>query len=138
VAAIESGGFLLGGAVAIELEVGFAAIRKDGALFLGDKVQMRTKPDYRGRTRGLSALRSQFAAADRVLLVDDWIETGSQALAAVDLVKACGAELIGISVIIDETADSARELLPPITALVRAGDLPSHTLCIQDKTVGGG
>jgi adenine phosphoribosyltransferase len=80
VAAIESRGFLLGGAVAIELGVGFAAIRKDGALFPGDKVLMRTKPDYRGKTRQLSVLRSQFAAGDRVLLVDDWIETGSQAL----------------------------------------------------------
>ena len=85
---------------------------------------MTTKPDYRGKTRELSALRSQFAAGDKVLLVDDWIETGSQALTALDLVTACGAELLGISVLIDEAADSARELLPPITAVVSARDLP--------------
>lgn len=119
VAAIESRGFLLGGAVAIELRVGFAAIRKDGAMFPGDKVQMTTKPDYRGNTRQLSALRSQFAVGDKVLLVDDWIETGSQALTALGLVKTCGAELIGISVIIDEAAE------------LRKGAVASHIGCCQ-------
>jgi adenine/guanine phosphoribosyltransferase-like PRPP-binding protein len=61
---------------------------------------------------------------DRVLPVDDWKETGSQALTALDLVRTCGAELTGISVITDEAADSARALLPAITAVIRARDLP--------------
>jgi adenine phosphoribosyltransferase len=124
VVAIESRGFLLGAAVAIELGVGFAAIRKDGALFPGDKQRIRTEPDYRGNTRELSALRSQFSAGDRALLIDDWIETGSQALAARAVVEACGAELSGLSVIIDETTAPTRKRLPPVMAIVSSLELP--------------
>ena len=79
VVGIESRGFLLGAAIAVELGVGFSAIRKDGALFAGDRITEQTEPDYRGNTSKLVALRNQFAPGDRALLVDDWIETGSQA-----------------------------------------------------------
>ncbi|MDQ2984207.1 MAG: phosphoribosyltransferase [Actinomycetota bacterium] len=38
-------------------------------------------------------------ADDRVLLVDDWIETASQARAAKLLVEDCGAQLIGVATV---------------------------------------
>lgn len=52
---------------------------------------------------------------DRVLLVDDWIETGSQALAARTLIDGTGAELAGLAVIVrDGTTREVQERLQPI------------------------
>src|SRR5947209_15949611 len=44
---IESRGFLLGAAAAVELGVGFVPVRKGDGLFPGDKVTRLTAPDYR-------------------------------------------------------------------------------------------
>ncbi|MGG7509900.1 phosphoribosyltransferase family protein [Plantibacter sp. YIM 135249] len=123
VVGIESRGFILAPAVALELGAGFAAIRKGDALFPGEKTTESTAPDYRGNTHPLSALTGQFAPDDRVLLVDDWIETGSQARSARTLIERCGATLVGVSVVIDEASEEARAALPPISRIVSATEL---------------
>lgn len=122
VAGIESRGFLLGAAVAIELGVGFVAVRKAGALFPGPKVSQRTAPDYRGNQSELLIQRASLNAGDRVLLVDDWVETGSQARAVQTLAEACEAKLVGLSVLVDGTAGPSE--LPQTHAVVQFAELP--------------
>lgn len=124
VAGVESRGFLLGAAVAIELGVGFVAIRKAGALFPGEKVSALTAPDYRGKQTTLLLQRAAVGADDHVLLVDDWIETGSQARAVAQLIAECGAHLVGVSVLVDQLHDAVRPSLPPVHSIVSAADLP--------------
>jgi adenine phosphoribosyltransferase len=79
VVGIEARGFILGAAVAMELEAGFVAIRKPGGLLPGDTVCATTPPDYRQRAGQLRMQGDALGPGDRVLLVDDWLETGSQA-----------------------------------------------------------
>lgn len=122
VVGVESRGFLLGGAAAVELGVGFVAVRKAGALFPGRLIAEATAPDYRGRRWELAMQADALATGDRALLVDDWIETGSQARAVARLVARLGAELAGISVLVDQNDDHAG--LPPVTSVVRFADLP--------------
>ena len=124
VAGIESRGFLLGAAVAIELRVGFVAIRKSGAIFPGAKARALTAPDYRGKRTQLFAQRAAISADDQILLVDDWIETGSQACAAAELIAACGGRLVGVSVIVDQLNGVARAALPPVHSIVKSEELP--------------
>jgi adenine phosphoribosyltransferase len=102
VAGIESRGFLLGGAAAIQLGVGFIAIRKAGSLFPGDKARLTTARDCRGHDHELLIQRDSVQGGDRVLLVDDWAETGSQARTVHQLVRSCGAELVGTTLMIDQ------------------------------------
>jgi adenine phosphoribosyltransferase len=104
VAGIESRGFILGTAAALELAVGFVPIRKAEGLFPGPKAVAETEVDYRGNRHELRLQRAALATGERVLLVDDWIETGSQATAAKRLVEACGAELVGVAVVVRELA----------------------------------
>ncbi len=118
VCGIESRGFILGGAVARELSVGFAAIRKRDGLYPGPKIELRTEPDYRGNRNVLRLQRRAIRPGDRVLLVDDWAERGSQARAAVALVEQCGGVVAGLSVIVDQP--DAHEGLPRVHALVPA------------------
>lgn len=124
VCGIESRGFLLGGATAVELGVGFVPVRKAGGLFPGVKVTHATAPDYRGVVNTLRMQRAALAPGDRVVLVDDWIQTGSQVRAVRALIAECGAELVGCSVIVDELTDQRRSGVGPVHALVRAAELP--------------
>ncbi len=125
VCGIESRGFLLGGAAAVALGAGFAAVRKGDGLFPGEKLTARTQPDYRGLRHELRLRRSSLGPGDAVLFVDDWIETGSQARAVRELVAAAGARLVGCAVIVDEVRPDAREGLGTFHALMTADELPA-------------
>jgi adenine phosphoribosyltransferase len=120
---IESRGFLLGAATAVALEVGFVGIRKGGdGLLPGPKVTTRAAADYRGRRHDLR-MQSLLGPDDRVLLVDDWAERGSQATAAKALARARGAEFLGVSVVVDMLDAESRAELARVTAIVTADEL---------------
>jgi adenine phosphoribosyltransferase len=118
VAAVEARGFILGAAVARELGVGFVAIRKQGGLFPGEKLRRRTAPDYRGVEAELRLQRDSVKTTDRVLLVDDWFETGNQGLAAKALIEEAGGVFAGVSVVVDQLSDTTRRHLGRYAALI--------------------
>jgi adenine phosphoribosyltransferase len=118
VSGIEARGFIVGAAVARELQAGFVAIRKEGGIFPGEKLTQATPPDYRGNTTTLRLQRDSLTSDDRVLLVDDWFETGSQALTAKSLIEAAGAVFVGASVIVDQLDPEIRLLLGQFSALI--------------------
>jgi adenine phosphoribosyltransferase len=123
VAGIEARGFLLGAAVAARLEVGFVAIRKSDGLFPGETLSALTASDYRGRQHTFRLQRAALRNGDRVGIVDDWFETGSQGLIARRLVEEAGATYAGASIIVDQLTDERRRALAPCHALVNAGEL---------------
>jgi adenine phosphoribosyltransferase len=120
VAGIESRGFILGTAASLLLDVGFVPIRKGAGLFPGPKAAVRAAADYRGNQHTLRLQRSAIRPGDRVLLVDDWIETGSQANAACELLRACGADLIGVATIVSQLDPAALPDLGARHALIDA------------------
>jgi adenine phosphoribosyltransferase len=120
VAGIESRGFVLGAAVAGHLGVGFVAIRKSDGLYPGETVTARTDADYRGHEHVFRLQRAAVRTGDRVALVDDWFETGSQGLIGRRLLEEAGAIYAGASIIIDQLSDERREDLAPCFALLAA------------------
>ena len=126
VVGIEARGFLIGGAAAVQLGAGFVAVRKAGGLLPGDKVTAETAADYRGLRHRLR-MQAILGPTDRVLLVDDWAERGSQARGVQQLVAGCGATFLGMTVLVDQLADETRADLGPVTALVRAPELGPDT-----------
>ncbi|MFK4069861.1 phosphoribosyltransferase family protein [Streptomyces sp. NPDC029674] len=124
VCGIESRGFLLGAAAAVELGVGFVAVRKGEGVFPGEKVTRRSAPDYRGTRQELRLQRAAVGPGDRVLLVDDWIETGSQASAVRSMVAECGGQWAGCSVVVDQTVPARRADLG-VRRIVTAAELPA-------------
>ena len=123
VAGIESRGFLLGAAVAARLEVGFVAIRKSEGLYPGETLTRDTAADYRGRTHTFRLQRAALRAGERVGLVDDWFETGSQGLIARALVEQAGGTYAGASIIVDQLPLERRRELEPCHALIDAREL---------------
>ena len=123
IVAVESRGFLLGGAVAAQLGVGFVAVRKPGSSFPGEKASVMTGPDYRGNRTELRMLVRAMGAGDRIAMVDDWIEVGAQALAVRALVEDRGATFLGLATMVDEASEAVREAVPVLAALVDADTL---------------
>ena len=121
VAGVEARGFILGAAVAAQLGAGFVAIRKQGGLFPGEKLTRTTEPDYRGNRWTLRLQQASLVPADRVLLVDDWAEVGSQAYAARLLIEDAAATWVGASIVVDQLSEDARRRLGRVEALIRAG-----------------
>jgi adenine phosphoribosyltransferase len=123
VAGIEARGFVLGGAAASALEVGFVALRKADGHLPGDVLVEATAVDYKGEVGQLRLQAEVLPTGARVIVVDDWFETGSQFRAARALLERAGAAVIGASVVVDETDPMLRPDLGKFTALIRAADL---------------
>lgn len=125
VAGIEARGFVLGPLVAASLGVGFVEVRKDEhPSEIGEQLLRRTTPpDFQGRSLTMTIRRSALGPGDRVLLVDDWIETGAQAIAARDLVHDAEAQWLGVAVIVDAVPSGTRRDLD-VRALLREASLP--------------
>lgn len=123
VAGIEARGFIVGAAVAAHLGAGFVAIRKHGSLYPGPKIEKEAPADYRGNRSVLRLQRAAIRRDDRVLLLDDWFETGSQAITAKAMIEELGGTLIGCSIIVDELADETRQKLGDVRSIVSASEL---------------
>jgi adenine phosphoribosyltransferase len=123
IAGIESRGFVLGAAVASRLRVGFVGIRKADGLYPGETLEAFTAADYRGRRHTFRLQRAALEVGERVGLVDDWFETGSQGLIARRLVEQAGASYVGSSIIVNQLPPAQREALAPCHWLVEAGEL---------------
>jgi adenine phosphoribosyltransferase len=98
VVGIEARGFIIGGAVAHQLSVGFAPVRKRG------KLPHKTLLEEYELEYGSDAVEIHVDAVnegDGVLLVDDLIATGGTAEAAVKLLRRAGARILGASFVID-------------------------------------
>lgn len=99
----QSRGYLVGALVARELRTGFAEVRKNPGRAADSDAwwEATTGPDYRDRTLSLGVRRDLLRAGDRVLFVDEWIDTGAQAEACHRLVGASGATWLGAAVVVD-------------------------------------
>src|ERR1700684_1994618 len=98
VAGIEARGFILGGAVAHQLSVGFVPVRKKGKLpygVLGEDYDL----EY-GKDR-IEIHIDAVKEGDAVIIVDDLIATGGTAFAAIKLMQRAGAKVIGCCFLID-------------------------------------
>ena len=121
----QSRGALLGALVAVHLGVGLVEIRKDPRPSADSDpwLTARTPPDYRDRNLLLGARRDHLFNGHRVLLVDDWIQTGGQALGARSIVEQAGATWCGAAVVVDGLSDSRLRRDLEVKALLNVRDL---------------
>jgi adenine phosphoribosyltransferase len=98
VAGIEARGFILGGAVAHQVSAGFVPIRKKGKL-PHETVRIAYSLEY--GTDEMEIHVDAIAPGERVVLVDDLIATGGTAVAAVNLLRQIGANVVAACFVID-------------------------------------
>lgn len=118
VAGIEARGFVLGGAVAHQLSVGFVPIRKQGKL-----PGMTIGQDYALEygTDRVEIHTDAIAPGENVLVVDDLLATGGTAEAAVKLIRQAGGTVVGCCFIVD---------LPDLGGMKRLQDMGLSVLAL--------
>ncbi len=119
VAGLEARGFIMGGAVAQSLGVGFIPIRKKGKL-PGKAIAQDYQLEY--GTATLELHEDALEAGESVLLLDDLIATGGTAEAGIKLIEALGGVVVQSTFIID---------LPELGGAdkIKALGVPVHVLC---------
>jgi adenine phosphoribosyltransferase len=98
VVAIESRGFILGGALALRLGAGFVPVRKPGKLPW--KVRRASYELEYGKD-AIEIHDDALGAGERVLVVDDVIATGGTAKAVAELTSSFGATLVGFVFLVE-------------------------------------
>jgi adenine phosphoribosyltransferase len=116
VAGVEARGFVLGAPLAVALGVGFVPVRKEGKL-PGDVHAESYDLEY--GTATLEVQVGAVAAGHRVLLVDDVLATGGTAAAAAAVLRAAGAEVAALAVLLELASLGGRARLAglPVLAL---------------------
>lgn len=108
IAGMESRGFIYGAALANMLHVGFIPIRKPNKL-PADTIKEDYTLEY--GTNTIEMHRDAVKEGDRVLIVDDLLATGGTAIAACNLVKRAGGEVVAAAFIIELNPLHGREKL---------------------------
>jgi adenine phosphoribosyltransferase len=108
VVGIEARGFVMGGALATELGVGFAAARKVGKL---PHATVRREYALEYGTDAVELHRDAVRPGMRVLVHDDLLATGGTARAVCGLVEDLGGVVVGVAVVAELTFLPGREAL---------------------------
>ena len=124
VAGLEARGFILGGALAHQLSIGFVPIRKKGKL-PGRTIEQGYKLEYGEAI--MEVHDDALQPGEKVLLVDDLLATGGTAEAGIKLIERLGAVVVGCAFVID---------LPELGGRARLENLGMqvHALCAFEGT----
>jgi len=123
VVGIDARGFLLASTMAYKLGAGVSIVRKQG------KLPGRTKQASYEKEYGPDIIEMHedtIKPGEKVIIADDLLATGGTMLAAVDLVKQMGGEIVGIDFIINLSFLSGLEKL-------KAGGYEIHYLIDYDN-----
>jgi len=119
VVGLEARGFILGGAIAHQLSVGFVPVRKKGKL-PGTTISEEYTLEYGEAI--VEIHDDAIAAGEKILVVDDLLATGGTAEAGIKLIERLGGEIISCAFVID---------LPDLggRAKLEALGMEVHALC---------
>lgn len=106
VAGLDAMGFVLATGIATRIGRGFLPIRKAGKLCV--ETDSAEFTNYSGRTQSMEMRLPAFAPGTRVLLVDQWIETGGTMHGAVQLVEQQKGIVAGMVAIVMETNERTK------------------------------
>ncbi|TVR97738.1 MAG: adenine phosphoribosyltransferase [Rhodospirillales bacterium] len=115
-AGVESRGFLVAAPLALKLGLGFVMVRKRGKL-PGHTIPYEYSLEYGTDTIEVQA--DAIEPGQRVVVLDDLLATGGTLVAAIQLFRNIGAEVVGSACIIElRFLDGRSRLDVPFTALV--------------------
>ncbi|AML53493.1 adenine phosphoribosyltransferase [Falsihalocynthiibacter arcticus] len=98
VVGLEARGFILGGAIAHQLSVGFVPVRKKGKL-PGTTISEEYSLEYGEAI--VEIHDDAIKPGEKILLVDDLLATGGTAEAGIKLIERLGGEIVSCAFVID-------------------------------------
>ncbi|WP_095588782.1 adenine phosphoribosyltransferase [Actibacterium ureilyticum] len=119
VVGLEARGFILGGAIAHQLTVGFVPVRKKGKL-PGTVISEEYTLEYGEAV--VEIHDDAIQPGERILVVDDLLATGGTAEAGIKLIERLGGEIVGCAFIVDLPELGGRQKLEAL-------GMDVHVLC---------
>ncbi|HZA32640.1 MAG TPA: adenine phosphoribosyltransferase [Propionibacteriaceae bacterium] len=120
---MEARGFIFGAPVALALGVGFVPVRKPSKL---PRATLTASYDLEYGSETLAVHADAITPGARVLIVDDVLATGGTVAATADLVRRLGAQLLGVTVVMELGFLGGREFL------ARRGITNVTALCVAE------
>ena len=106
---IDAVGFILAALVAERLGAGLVLVRKGGKI--PSPAYRVAFTDYSKQKKTLEIKKNAISRKDRLLIVDDWAETGLQLQYTIKLAKKFKPNIIGISLVINEMNPRQRKAI---------------------------
>ncbi len=112
--------------------------RKHRPITMAHDVYFATAPSHtKGGNVSLLVSSEFLVTGQRILVIDDFLASGATILALTRLVKAAGATLVGIGVVIEKTFEEGRRLLTPlgvpIVALAKVISMAEGKIILEDS-----
>jgi xanthine phosphoribosyltransferase len=113
--------------------------RKNKPVTMPDTVYLTIAPSHtKGHMVELIVSPEYLARGERVLIIDDFLASGSTIQGLVRLTQAAGAELVGIGTLVEKVFEGGREVLSllgvPIESLVSIASMDDGKIIFLEKT----
>ena len=110
VAAPEAIGWIMGSTIARELNIGFIPLRKvDKLPYPKEMLISQNYVDYFEVRKALEIKANAVSTGDRILVVDEWVETGESLQCCIDLLEKLGCVIVGLATIGIDYRDSTKK-----------------------------
>lgn len=111
--------------------------RKTKPITMPDQVYLTVAPSHtKGHMVELIVSPEFLAPGERVLIIDDFLASGSTILGLVRLALAAGATIVGVGALIEKTFEGGREALQylkvPVESLVRIDSLDDGKIIFRE------
>jgi xanthine phosphoribosyltransferase len=111
--------------------------RKQKPITMPDQVFLTLSPSHtKGRMVELIISPEYLAGGERVLIIDDFLATGSTILGLVRLAQTAGAHVVGIGAVIEKTFEGGRQALAylgvPVESLARIVSMEGDQILFED------
>jgi xanthine phosphoribosyltransferase len=106
---------------ALHLGVPVVYARKHKPITMPDQVFLTLTPSHtKGRIVELIVSPEYLAGGERVLIIDDFLATGSTILGLVRLAQTAGAIIVGVGALVEKTFEGGRQALEPLGVQIEA------------------
>lgn len=111
--------------------------RKTRPITMPETVFLTTAPSHtKGNMVDLIVSPEYLKKGERVLIIDDFLATGSTILGLVRLAEAAGSKIVGVGALIEKTFEGGRDALQylkvPVVSLVRIKSMDNQVLLFED------
>jgi xanthine phosphoribosyltransferase len=119
---VATTGLVIALPIAKYLQVPLVYARKERSVVMADTYKASYSSKTVGKNRELLVSRDHLDEDDRVLVVDDFLSSGSSQEALLRIVAESGATAVGVGVLLEKVYESGRQSLSGF-------DVPIHSLC---------
>lgn len=122
---------------ALYLKLPVVYARKTKPITMPDTVYLTVAPSHtKGRLIELIVSPEYLARGEKVLIIDDFLASGSTILGLARLAQAAGSEVVGIGTLIEKSFEGGRAALAhlnvPIEALARIASMDDNKIVFND------